>query len=105
MFSTIIDFFIDALFQLSEVVPVTWFTFIGAFIEELIAPIPSPIVMTLGGSLAASQGSGWDWLLILDIIGAAGKTVAAICILAFQIKVGTWSDQVWQVFVVFAHGR
>lgn len=77
MFSTIIDFFIDALFQLSEVVPVTWFTFIGAFIEELIAPIPSPIVMTLGGSLAASQGSGWDWLLILALIGAVGKTIGS----------------------------
>jgi membrane protein DedA with SNARE-associated domain len=58
-------------------IPVEIFTFLGAFIEEVIAPVPSPIVMTLVGSIAAAQMTGLVFLFYLAIIGAVGKTLGA----------------------------
>ena len=58
-------------------VPVEVFTFLGAFIEEVIAPVPSPVVMTLAGSIAAAQETTLVFLLFLAIIGAVGKTLGA----------------------------
>lgn len=77
MLSALIQPFIDFLQQVAGVWPLPWFVFIGAFIEELIAPIPSPLVMTLGGSLAAAQGSAWIYLGWLALIGAIGKTIGS----------------------------
>lgn len=77
MLSTIIQPFIEFLQQVAGIWPLPWFVFIGAFIEELIAPIPSPLVMTLSGSLAAAQGSVWIYLGWLALIGAIGKTIGS----------------------------
>lgn len=64
--------------QLSAVVPVEIFAFVASFLEELIAPIPSPFVMTIAGSMAAAQGSPFWYLLIIAMIAALGKTIAAV---------------------------
>lgn len=48
--------------------------------EEVIAPLPSPIIMMLGGSIAASQNSPVAFLLVLALIGAASKTLGSIII-------------------------
>lgn len=66
--------FIDLLTGISERVSLPFFTVIAAFIEEVIAPIPSPLVMTLSGSLAASQHKPLVYLLFLALIGAVSKT-------------------------------
>lgn len=58
-------------------VPVELFTFVAAFIEEVIAPVPSPVVMTLAGSIAAAQETTLMFLLYLAVIGAVGKTLGA----------------------------
>lgn len=58
----------------SQNVPVTWFVFIGALVEEIIAPIPSPLVMTLAGSLAEVAGRSVGFLAVLALIGAVAKT-------------------------------
>ncbi len=68
---------IDMLQRMAESVPVELFIFLGAFIEELIAPIPSPIVMTLGGSIALAQNRPFIFLFVLALIGAIGKTIGA----------------------------
>jgi membrane protein DedA with SNARE-associated domain len=47
-------------------------------LEELIAPIPSPFVMTIAGSMAAAQSSPFWYLFVIAVIAAAGKTLAAI---------------------------
>jgi membrane protein DedA with SNARE-associated domain len=80
MISQFLQPIIDLLHQLSGIVPLPWFTFLGAFIEEVVAPIPSPLVMTLAGSMAASLEKDWSYLLILAVIGATGKTIGSYII-------------------------
>jgi len=86
MLSQIIQPFIDLLHKLSETVSLPWFTFIGAMVEEIVAPIPSPIVMTLAGSLAASAQSPWTYLGILALIGSVGKTIGSYIIYVIADK-------------------
>lgn len=74
----IIEKLIDLLEQLAEHVPVELFAFVGSFIEELIAPIPSPVVMTLSGSMAAANNSPFWYLFVIAAIAAIGKTLGAI---------------------------
>lgn len=56
-------------------VPVELYSLVGAFIEEVVAPIPSPLVMGTAGSIAQAQGRGLSFLLVLAIIGSVGKTL------------------------------
>ena len=69
--------FTAKLVELAQHVPLELFTFLGSFVEEVVAPIPSPIVMTMTGSIASAQGKVMAYLLILSLIGAAGKTIGA----------------------------
>lgn len=62
---------------LADVVSVELFTVLGAFIEEIIAPIPSPIIMMTSGVLVENQGSGVSYLLWIALIGAIAKTLAS----------------------------
>lgn len=68
---------IDSLLAWSATVPVELFTIVGAFLEEVIAPIPSPLVMTTAGSIARAGGHPWVFLLWLTFIGAISKTVGS----------------------------
>lgn len=54
------------------------FAFFGSFLEEVIAPVPSPFVMTIAGSMVAAQGSPFWYLFIVAIIAALGKTIGAM---------------------------
>ncbi len=65
---------------LAQQIPVAWFVFLGAMIEEIIAPIPSPLVMMLSGSIAASQNSSLFFVFILALIGALSKTIGSLVI-------------------------
>lgn len=58
-------------------VPLTWFVFAGSFFEEVISPIPSALIMGTAGSLALIQGSTLWYLVLLALIGNAGKTLGA----------------------------
>lgn len=80
MLSGIIQPLIDFLKSFSSVVPLPVFTFLGAFIEEVIAPIPSPLVMTLAGSIAFTQNSTWITILFLAVVGSIGKTLGSYII-------------------------
>lgn len=61
--------------NLSTQVPVSLFVLVGSFIEEIIAPIPSPLVMTLSGSIAGVQGRSILFLFLLALIGTSGKMI------------------------------
>lgn len=74
------DTLTHSLVAWAQHVPLELFTFAGSFIEEVIAPIPSPIVMTVTGSIASAQEKAMWYLLILSLIGACGKTLGAVLV-------------------------
>lgn len=76
----------EYLLTWARVVPLELFTFAGSFIEEVLAPIPSPIVMTVTGSIAAAQEKPMAYLIVLSLIGAAGKTIGAVIVYAVADK-------------------
>lgn len=82
------DRFTAILVNLADSMPVEVFTFVGSFIEEVVAPIPSPIVMTAAGSIAAQQGYTFTYLFVLSLIGAAGKTLGALLVYGIAYVVG-----------------
>lgn len=65
------------LSALADKVSVEVFVFLGSLIEEVIAPIPSPVVMTLAGTIAHAQEKPALFLLLLAAIGATGKTIGS----------------------------
>jgi membrane protein DedA with SNARE-associated domain len=69
--------FTDKLLSFSSHVPVEVFTFIAAFVEEIIAPIPSPVIMTTAGALANSQGNAMVFLFWISLVGAVSKLLAS----------------------------
>lgn len=82
----ITQIFVDFLHSIAAQVPLPLFTVLAAFIEEVIAPIPSPLVMTLSGSLAASQGQPFVYLLFLALIGALSKTIGSLVVYVVSDK-------------------
>ncbi len=65
------------LTSFASMVPVELFVILGSIIEEIVAPIPSPLVPTLTGSIAKLQNMPIWYLFILSILGAVGKTCGA----------------------------
>jgi membrane protein DedA with SNARE-associated domain len=57
--------------------PLDIFAFFGSFVEEIIPPIPAPLIMTTAGSLALTQHHMWLFLLWLAVAGSIGKTIAS----------------------------
>lgn len=82
----IVSQFTDFLTKLAYTIPLPIFTFFGSLIEEIIAPIPSPIVMTLSGSLAAAANQPWVYIFILALTGSFGKTIGAYTIYLISSK-------------------
>ena len=66
--------------------PLEAFTALGGFIEEIIAPIPSPLIMGTAGSAAFQQGKDYMFLVYLAVIGSFGKTIASWFIYIFGDK-------------------
>ncbi len=86
MLSELFSPIIDMLKEMAHVVPLPIFTFGGAFIEEVVAPIPSPLVMTLAGTLAAGDNQPMQMLLWLALIGAVGKTLGSYLVYVIADK-------------------
>lgn len=57
--------------------PLEVFVFVGSFLEEVVSPIPSALIMGTAGSLALMQGDPLWYLVLLALIGNAGKTLGA----------------------------
>ena len=67
----------NALESSARYLPLEVFSFWGGFVEEVIAPIPSPLVMTAVGSAAFAQSKEFQFLMVLALLGSAGKTLGA----------------------------
>lgn len=68
------------LLSFIHTLPLEAFVFIASFIEEVIAPIPSPTIMILSGSFAALNEYLLLGLITLALIGACGKTISALIV-------------------------
>ncbi len=66
--------------------PLTVFTTVASFVEEIIAPIPSPTVMITAGSLAHLQGYAVEFLIVLALLGAVGKVFGALVVYVVSDK-------------------
>jgi membrane protein DedA with SNARE-associated domain len=63
--------------SLATSVSLEFFVVVGAFLEELLAPIPSPFVMTTAAVLAQVQGYTWVHLAFLVLIASLAKTFSS----------------------------
>lgn len=63
---------------LSQAVPLEAFVFIGSFLEEMVSPIPSTLIMGLAGSLAAADAKTLLYLVWLSLIGNVGKIIGSL---------------------------
>ncbi len=66
------------LVSFSNKMPLELFAPFASMIEEIIAPIPSPAVMIVTGSIASVQEKTFYYLFLLAILGATGKLIGAI---------------------------
>jgi len=60
--------------KLAQHVPLEVFTVIGTFLEEIIAPIPSPFVLTTAGTITKAQGNALPYIVFIAIIASISKT-------------------------------
>lgn len=77
------------LLALINTVPLELFVFVGSFVEEVIAPVPSLAVMVASGAFAAVQERTLIDLLPLAVIAAVGKTLGAIIVYYLSGKIGS----------------
>jgi membrane protein DedA with SNARE-associated domain len=68
---------ISWLEQTAQAVPLPLFVLVGGIVEEIVAPIPSPLVSTLAGSITATQNLGIPYLLWICALATLAKTVGA----------------------------
>lgn len=73
----LIDQIVKIIEPYAEIVPLPIFVTLGAFVEEVVAPIPSPFIMTGAGSIAAGQERTILYLILLALLGSFGKTLGA----------------------------
>jgi membrane protein DedA with SNARE-associated domain len=77
---SIIDQIILWLENLSRSINLELFVVIGSFLEEIIAPIPSPFVMTTAAALAQAQDYVLLQLAVLVVVASLAKTVSSYLI-------------------------
>jgi len=77
---SIVNQIISWLEYLSKTINLELFVIIGSFLEELVAPIPSPFVMTTAAALAQSQNYVFWQLAAVVIISSVAKT-ASSCVI------------------------
>jgi membrane protein DedA with SNARE-associated domain len=63
--------------QMALSVPLPLFVSVGGIVEEILAPIPSPLVSVMAGSVTAAQEWGVTYLLWICAIATVAKTVGA----------------------------
>lgn len=82
MINGLVENFLEFLRFLSQAVPLPLFAFLGSFIEEIVAPLPSPFVMMLAGSIIGLSTLKLSIInmVFISAIGALGKTLAALIV-------------------------
>lgn len=71
--SELIQFLETGIREFASLVPLELFILLGAFIEEVIAPIPSMLVTTTAGFFAQAEGHTTFFVVWLALLGGLGK--------------------------------
>jgi membrane protein DedA with SNARE-associated domain len=79
-------------------IPLELFAFLGSIIEEIIAPIPSPLVMATAGSISFIQHKAFVYLLLIAFISTIGKTLGC---LFFYVLADKAEDIIMPIFGKF----
>jgi membrane protein DedA with SNARE-associated domain len=66
------------LIEYLKVLPLEWFVLVGSFLEELISPIPSFLVLMPAGAGLAAQGLPAWYMIVLALLGGFGRVLAAL---------------------------
>lgn len=66
--------------------PVELFIVVGAFLEELISPIPSVAILVPGGATAMAQGLPPWYIVVLAVLAAAARVPAAMILYVLAAK-------------------
>ncbi|MBP9817241.1 VTT domain-containing protein [Candidatus Shapirobacteria bacterium] len=69
--------FIPSLRLLAQTLPLEAFIFIGTILEEIVSPIPAPLILGAAGSLAHTQGRHFLYIIILTLIATTAKTLVS----------------------------
>lgn len=77
----------NILISYANKIPLWLFSPISSIVEEIIAPIPSPVIMIVTGSLAKVQEKGFIFLILLTVLAALGKTVGALFVYFIADKI------------------
>lgn len=85
-----LDTVIELFERYAEQLPLELFVLVGCFIEEIISPIPSFVVLIPAGAVAQVQGLSWWYLPVLALIGAAGRLLASMILYTVADKGEDW---------------
>lgn len=80
---------------LSQTMNLGYFVIIGSFLEELLAPIPSPFVMTTAALVAHARAFTVGDVLLVIIVASAAKAVSSFVVylaaaFAENLVIGKW---------------
>lgn len=76
--SEILSMIENWLLELSGAVSVELFVMVGGFLEELVAPIPSPLVLGTAGTLIEVAGNGWLYMVWIAVLASVAKLLASL---------------------------
>ena len=74
------EWLIAWLETLAQNVDPALFVFIGSFVEEIVAPIPSPLIMATTAALAHSLQLSWLEILWILLVAAGSKTLSSLLV-------------------------
>lgn len=92
-----------SLLGFAQTVPLELFSFVGTILEEIIAPIPSPFVMTSAGSIIAAQSRGLATIFLIAAIAAFGKTLGGLVFYFLADKAEDLVIKRFGRFIGFSH--
>lgn len=83
--------------------PLELFVLIGSFIEEVLSPIPSFVVMIPAGAAAQVQGVPLWYLAVLGLLGGIGRMLGSMVLYVLADKAEDWLLGNGRRFFGFSH--
>lgn len=89
--------------NLAHSIPLEVFAFIGTILEEIVSPIPSPLVLITAGGIALNQDYTIAMLFALAGVAAVGKTIGNLIFYVIADKAEDILTGRFGKFIGFSH--